>query len=189
MQPRKHRLLRLFGRFGRDRRAVSAVEFALIAPLMVTLYFGCVEISDGVAADRKVSLTAAALANLSAQTTSINASDMTNILNAASAIIAPYNANNLKVTVSCINIASDKSAKVKWSATKNGTARATNSTYTFNSSTSALDLANTQLILAEASYEYTPIVGMVITGAITLSDRMFMSPRITAPDYAGATCS
>jgi Flp pilus assembly protein TadG len=189
MQTRKPRLLRLFGRFGRDRRAVSAVEFALLAPIMITLYFGCVEISDGVAADRKVSLTAAALANLAAQTSSISGSDMTNILDAASAIIAPYDSSKLKVTVSCLNIASDKSAKVKWSETKNGTARAINSTYTFDSSTSALDVANTQLILAEASYDYTPIVGMVITGTITLSDRMFMSPRISTPDYAGTTCS
>ena len=50
-------------------------------------------------------------------------------------------------------------------------------------------MANSQLILAEASYDYTPIVGMVITGTITLSDRMFMSPRISAPDYAGTSCT
>ena len=53
-------------RFGRDRRGASAIEFALIAPLMLGLYIGCVEISDGVAADRKVTLTAGALANLTA---------------------------------------------------------------------------------------------------------------------------
>ena len=189
MQVRKPRLLRMFGRFGRDHRGVSAVEFALLAPVMITLYFGCVEISDGVAADRKVSLTAAALANLAAQTTSISSTDMTNILDAASAIIAPYDASKLKVTVSCLKIDANQVAKVKWSETKNGTKRATNSTYSFDGSTSALDVANTQIILAEASYDYTPIVGMVITGTISLSDRMFMSPRISTPDYAGAACS
>jgi Flp pilus assembly protein TadG len=189
MQRRKPHLLRMFGRFGRDRRGVSAVEFALLAPIMITLYFGCVEISDGVAADRKVSLTSAALANLAAQTTTISSNDMTNMLNAATAIIAPYDATKLKITVSCLNIDANKVAKVKWSETKNGTKRATGSTYSFDSSTSALDVASTQLILAEASYAYTPVVGMVITGTITLSDRMFMAPRITTPDYAGTTCS
>ena len=49
---------RAFRRFGRDRRGVSAVEFAFMAPVMIGLYLGCAEISDGVAADRKVSLTA-----------------------------------------------------------------------------------------------------------------------------------
>jgi Flp pilus assembly protein TadG len=189
MQPRNHRLLRLFGRFGGDRRAVSAVEFALLAPVMITLYLGCVEISDGVAADRKVSLTAAALANLAAQTTTISANDMTNILNAASAIITPYDSTKLKITVSCLSIDANKAATVKWSETRNGTARSIGSGYTFQGATSALDVANTQLILAEASYDYTPIVGTTISGTITLSDRMFMSPRISTPDYAGTTCS
>src|SRR5271169_6520994 len=83
-------------RFGRDRRGVSAVEFAFIAPVMIGLYLGCAEISDGVSADRKVSLTAAALANLTAQATTIATADMGNILDASSAIIAPYSAANLK---------------------------------------------------------------------------------------------
>ena len=80
-------------RFVRDRRGVSAVEFALVAPIMICLYFGCVEVSDAVAGDRKVSLTAAALAILSAQVTTISTSDMTNILNASSCIIQPYDAS------------------------------------------------------------------------------------------------
>ena len=73
-------------RFVRDRRGVSAVEFAILAPVMIALYLGCVEISDGVAVDRKVSLTAAALANLRRNRPDLT-NDMTNILNAASAII------------------------------------------------------------------------------------------------------
>lgn len=189
MQPRNHRLLRLFGRFRGDRRGVSAVEFALLAPVMITLYMGCVEISDGVAADRKVSLTAAALANLAAQTTTISTTGMTNILNATSAIISPYDSSRLRITVSCLNIDGNQVAKVRWSETRNGTRRATGSTYTFDTSTSALDVANTQLILAEASFDYTPVVGTAFAGTITLTDRMFMSPRITTPDYNGTTCS
>ena len=74
-------------RFGRDRRGASAVEFALIAPLMLGLYIGCVEISDGVAADRKVTLTAGALANLTSQVTTMITADMDNIFAASTAIM------------------------------------------------------------------------------------------------------
>src|SRR5476651_2814009 len=93
-----HRWISRF-RFARDQRGVSAVEFALLAPVMIGLYLGCVEISQGVAADRKVSMTAAALANLTAQVTTISSTDMTNILDASSAIIVPYSASLLKMTL------------------------------------------------------------------------------------------
>jgi Flp pilus assembly protein TadG len=177
------------GRFVRDRRGVSAVEFAFVAPLLITLYLGCVEISDGVSADRKVTLTAAALANLSAQVTTITTADMTNILDASAAIIAPYSSGPLTVTLTCLSIDANKNATVKWSATRNGTARAVGSPYTFDSSTSALDVANSQLLLAEAAYAYTPIVGNALTGTLTLSDKMFMSPRISPPTYNGVACT
>ena len=80
------RMQKFFKRLTRDDRGVSAVEFALLAPLMVALYLGCAEISDGIGADRKVSLAASTLANLASQVTSISTTEMTNILNASAAI-------------------------------------------------------------------------------------------------------
>jgi Flp pilus assembly protein TadG len=181
-----HLKSKILRRFARDSRGVSAVEFALLAPVMIALYLGCVEISDGVSADRKVSLTAAALANLGAQVATISSSDMTNILNASSAIIAPYSASKLKSTLSCLKIDSAGAVKVAWSATLNGTARAVGSSVTIPS---ALAVPSTQLLFAEVSYAYTPTVGYTITGTLTLSDQMFMSPRITAPTYGTTTCT
>lgn len=171
-------------RFGRDKRGVSAVEFALIAPLMVGMYLGCVEVSQGIAADRKVSLVAAALANLTAHVSSISSTGMTNILDASSAIISPYDASKLKITISCISIDASKKATVKWSVTRNGTALSGTPTLP-----DALTVASTQLIFAQASYSYTPTVGYTITGSLTLSDQMYMAPRISAPSYAGTSCT
>lgn len=176
-------------RIARDRRGVSAIEFALLAPLMIGLYLGCVEVADGVSVDRKVTMTAGALANLGAQVTSISTTGMTNMFDASTAIISPYSASNLKITITCLAIDANGMAKVGWSATRNGTAYTAGSTYTFNSSNAALAVPNSQLILSEASYAYTPTIGYTITGTLTLSDKMFMSPRISAPSYNGTACS
>lgn len=165
-------------RFAHDQRGVSAVEFALVAPVMIGLYFGCVEISDAVSVDRKVSLAAAALANLSSQVTTISATEMNNIFDATGAIVAPYDVNKIKMTVTCINIDANKNATVKWSATRNGTVKSGNVTLP-----TALQIASSQLILAEASYSYQPTVGYTITGTLNLADKMYMSPRQTAPTY------
>ena len=180
----KQSIIGWFSRFTRDKRGVSAVEFALLAPVMIALYFGTVEISDGVAADRKVSLVAAALANLSAQVTTISTTDMTNILDASSAIVSPFSASNLKMTVTCINIDANKVAKVKWSVTRGGNANSGTITIP-----SALAVANSTLILAEAAYAYTPIVGYTISGTLNLTDKMYMSPRISPPTYGTTTCT
>lgn len=177
----------IFGRIARaarDNRGVSAVEFALLAPVMIGLYFGCAEIADGVGADRKVSLISAALANLTAQVTTISATDMTNIFDASSAIIAPYASSKLKLTVTCIKIDANKVASVKWSATRGGTANSGSATVP-----SALLVANSTLILSEASFAYTPTVGYTISGTLTLADKMFMSPRISPPTYGTTTCT
>ena len=154
---------------------------------MIGLYLGCAEISDGVAADRKVSLISDTLANLGAQVTSISSAQMTNILDASGAIIAPYSASNLQMTLSCIKVDSTGVAKVQWSATRNGTARTAGSVYTFPSGSTALAVNGSWLLLAEVSYAYRPTVGYTISGTLTLSDKMYMAPRISPPSYGDAT--
>ena len=72
-----------FSGFAQDRRGVSAVEFAMLLPLMMTLYLGTVEISQGVGIDRKVTLTTRTVADLASQASSITNTDMTNLLNAS----------------------------------------------------------------------------------------------------------
>jgi len=167
---------RALARFAGDRRGVSAVEFALLAPLMIGLYLGGVEISQGVGIYRKVTLTAGALANLSSQATTISNADMTNILDAGTAIIAPYSTTTLKITVSCLTIDANGKATVSWSDTRNGTARTVGSVVTIPS---ALAVPNSSLVFSEVSYEYQPAVGYVITGSLNLADKMYMSPRLS----------
>ncbi len=157
-----------------DRRGVSAVEFAMLLPVMMTLYLGSVETSQGVAADRKVTLVAHTLADLSTQYTDITNADMTNILNAASAILAPYPAAGLQAVVSELAINAQGVAAVVWSDTLNGTARSVGQVVNIPS---ALAVPNTYLVLSEVQYAYNPTYGYVLTGTLTLSDQMYMRPR------------
>jgi Flp pilus assembly protein TadG len=168
---------RKLGGLARDDRGVSAVEFAMMLPLMLTLYLGAVELSQGVGADRKVTLTARTVADLVSQTASINNADMTNSLNAAAAVMAPYPISNLKVTVSSVQIDSSGKATIVWSDTLNGAARAANSSVTLPT---ALVVPNTWLIWSEVQYSYKPTIGYVVSGTLTLKDQSFMTPRLSA---------
>jgi Flp pilus assembly protein TadG len=163
-------------RFRQDERGVSAVEFAMLLPLMITLYLGTVEISQGVGIDRKVTLTTRTVADLASQVSSINNTDMTNLLNASSSVIAPYDATKLKVTVSLVTIDANGQAKVTWSDTFQGTKRAVGSTVTLPA---ALNVANTSLVWSEVAYTYKPTIGYVVTGTLNLSDQIYMRPRLS----------
>ena len=43
-------------RFVGDRSGSSVVEFALLLPLMMTMYFGSIQVTDAISADRQVTL-------------------------------------------------------------------------------------------------------------------------------------
>jgi Flp pilus assembly protein TadG len=168
-----HKLTR---RFARDDRGVSAVEFAMLLPLMVTLYLGSVEVSQGIAADRKVTMVARAVADLVAQVSTINNSGMNNVLAAASSVMTPYDVSKAKVTVSLIKIDGNGNAKIEWSDSLNGTARAKGSSVSLPS---ALKVPDTSLVWGEASYTYSPVVGYVISGTLNLKDQIYMRPRLS----------
>ena len=171
-----HALSQRLSRFAQDARGVSAVEFAMLLPLMLTLYLGTVEISQGVSIDRKVTLTTRTIADLASQASSIASGDMTNIFTASSSVIQPYDATQLKMTVSQISIDANSKATITWSCTQNGTKHALNSTVTLPS---ALLVPNTSLVWSEVSYSYKPTIGYVVTGTLNLSDQIYMRPRLS----------
>jgi Flp pilus assembly protein TadG len=169
-------IVRRLGRLADDERGVSAVEFAMLLPLMLTLYLGTVEVSQGIAADRKVTLTARTVADLVAQVSSINDTDMTNSLNAAAAVIAPFTTSNLMVTVTSVTIDAAGKATVAWSDALNGSPRAKGSTVTVPT---ALNTPNSSLIWSEVQYTYTPTIGYVVSGTLNLKDQIYMRPRLS----------
>jgi Flp pilus assembly protein TadG len=156
-------------------RGISSVEFALLMPVMMTMFLGTVETSQGVATNRKVELIAHSLADLATQYTNITDADMANILNAGTAIIVPYSSSNLQEVVSEISINAQGVGSVVWSSALSGsTALTVGQTVNVPSSLAA---PNTYLILAQVQYNYNPAYGYVLTGTITLSDQSFMVPR------------
>lgn len=168
------RLARLIADFRHDLRGIAAVEFAMLLPLMLTLYLGGVEVTQAVSADRKVALTARAAADLVAQGDNISDADMSNIMDAAKAVAAPLSPSQLKVVISSIKIDANKKATIEWSDALNAPPRAKNSVVTLPE---GLLIANSWLVWAEVSFAYTPTIGYVITGTMNLSEQIYMRPR------------
>lgn len=185
-------------RFGHKENGVSAVEFAILLPVMLTLYLGGVEVTQAVSADRKVTLIVHSIADLTARTTNVSLTDVQNILAAGTAIASPYNTNNLTMVVSSVLIDATGKATIDWSVPSTSTATARSGDVTGSIPPPLVAACKTapqpcSLIWGEATYTYRPQIGYVITGTLPLGDQIFMRPRQVncvpyRPNPTGTAC-
>lgn len=164
----------------RDERGVSAIEFAMVLPIMVALYVGAVEFSNALTIDRRVTAVASSTADLIAQAEQISSADLADIFEAASSIMVPYPAGLIKIKATSVVADENNDTRVDWSAALHDTPHAKNSTFPLPD---GLTQPFTSVIVAEVSYTYTPPVGEHITGGITLTDTFYLRPRrsLTVP--------
>ncbi|HEY5796284.1 MAG TPA: TadE/TadG family type IV pilus assembly protein [Bosea sp. (in: a-proteobacteria)] len=185
--PKRNRaaLRRLLRQLRRNRRGVAAVEFAMILPVMLAIYFGIVETGQAVMIDRKVTQLTRALVDLSSQTSAVSNTERDNIFDAAQTVMMPYTTVAPKMSIHHIVIDSARVAKVCWSEQRNSTKLARGTTVTLPED---VRLPNTSIMMAQASYDFTPVVGWIIkNGAITIGgDPIYMRPRL---GKAGGTAS
>lgn len=160
------------GLFG-DVSGIAATEFAIIVPVMLVLFFGTNEFASGVAVDRKVTLMARTLSDLTSQNIAVTDAQFTNFFNASRAIMTPYSSTPVNSTISELYVDPNTlAARVQWS--KGAAARSVGSTVTIPS---ALKVGGTYLIFSEVSYAFVPTVGYVLKNSITLSDYSYTRPR------------
>jgi Flp pilus assembly protein TadG len=175
-----------------DSSGVAATEFAVIVPLMLAMFFGTVEFSSGVAVDRKVTLVARALSDLTSQSLSTTSdTELQNIFAASSAILSPYSVTPIQPTISEIYVDASKVAKIQWSKSAtlslvSGAPKAVlkNSTRSKGDVVTippGLQVAGTYLIFSEIDYQYVPAVGYVMNKlGVTLHDVTYTRPRQSA---------
>lgn len=170
-------LRRKAAQFCRDKRGVSAVEFAIIVPFMATIYLGGTALTQGIIVKRKVVMVTHTVGDLVARDNSLTNTEITAVFDAAKAVFAPYAWNGLlKIKVSSIRINAAGTATVGWSDAFQSTARATNSTVTLPA---GLNTPNTTVIWAEVTYDFTPPIGSAFTGGtMTLTDQLYIRPRL-----------
>ena len=176
--------------FGGDERAVAAVEFALIMPFLLALYFGSMEASALFTVDKRVNTISVTLGDLIAQWDpddgTIPAATLTTYFAAATGLITPYSSTGLKQVVSLVFVKSDGTTKVLWSTqTGGGTTRTVGAAYTPLSSTGSNQMTNTVAgggchVAAETSYSYQPLLGQVFKSALNLAHTNYFIPRYGA---------
>jgi Flp pilus assembly protein TadG len=158
-----------------NNSGVAAVEFAMIIPIMAALLIGTNEFSAGVAVDRKVTIMARTLSDLTSQNTDVDDAKLTNFFNAGKAVMTPYPSTPVQGTITELYInPSTLKARVQWS--KGAAARSPGDIVEIPD---ALKMAGTYLIYSEVTYKYVPSVAWFMNkvDGITLTDVSFTRPR------------
>lgn len=162
--------------FALNVRGMVAVEFALIIPVMITIYFGTVETTNAMTASRRVTSVAQTAADLTAQAASVSTADMNDIFAASTAILTPFPTNVVKITVTSVVANASNATTVGWSKAygTGATALTTGNPVTLPA---GLTTANTSVIMVQVVYTYTSPVSTFITGPITMTETAYLKPR------------
>ncbi len=160
-----------------DTRGVSAVEFALVAPILFLFYFASIEISLMLSVDRKVTNVASAVGDLVAQDDLVDADEMEAVFAAAGAIMNAANAEALELRVTNVAMDMDGDIGVTWSYARGFSPLACGSVVAIPD---GLLTPGQSVVLAEARLDYTPPIGDIVTGPVVLRDEFYLRPRRSA---------
>jgi len=166
-------MLKLLARFRRAKDGLAAVEFAMLAPVMVALFLGSIELCDALDCQQKVTGMASTASDLVAQETQITNSDISNVFSAVNSIVYPYPTTGLQIVISSV-VDNNGTAKVAWSDAQNASPRAVGSVVTLPTGVMP---SNGSVILAEVTYPYGSPVSDYITGTINMNETFYGRPR------------
>lgn len=158
---------------------VSAVEFALLLPVMVLIYAGTVDLSRGVETNKKTNRVASIVGDLVSRQVSVDPAQLEDIFKIGATTMAPNNqspAIRISFLVVEKNTATGKlEVKLRWSR---ATAGFTNGSTTLSDLPVNLKQEPQSYIRVEAQYKYIPIISYIIP-PISMEEIYYISPRYT----------
>jgi len=165
-------------RFARDQRGLAAVEFALLAPILILLYCGLGELTLAMMAERQAAHSASVVGDLVAQTPNMDATQMGDIFNVGSSIMKPFPAAPLKLRVSSIKADAQGVPHVVWSQGHGlGAMTVGNTVPGFPAN---LLLAGDSIIEADVSYAFTSPIQQVVAAPLGFGQNFYFKPRRSA---------
>ena len=179
----------LLKRFSKHESGIAAVEFALLAPLMLTLMLGSLEITQSIWADGKVEQATSTIGDLVSRTPAMDDTEFRDLGAAGPLVLRPNPQNDLRFTVTSIiaclkdknNPDSDLEYFVLWSKVWQGdqvSASPYNNDDKFTKQPESLDIADGDtLIVTEGFYNYSPTISRKIGTTWEMGGYAFHQPR------------
>ncbi|MCQ0987176.1 TadE/TadG family type IV pilus assembly protein [Jiella marina] len=166
--------------FAGDRRGISAVEFALVAPFLLILYIAGTDTSLALTINRKVHNCAATINDLVGQSQAYTKAELDGLFAISASVMAPYDQSKVFLRITQVKVDKAGSATVDWTRSRNTmigtTALAAGDTYTLPAGFAGEKDFN--FLVTEAYYSFEPFGGYGLTGPMMMGETNYLSPRL-----------
>lgn len=167
--------------FIRDDRGVSAVEFALIVPLILVLLIGMVDINEALTVYRKMRQISSTVTDLVAQRSEVSPAEVTMTLAGSASLLAPYDTTDLDIVLSVVNV-KPTGQTIAWSRAFQATAEPAGTQPDFPV---PADLAENgvQVVAVRVDYRFDTLSSVLLEGILgrsgyVMQDTMYERPRV-----------
>lgn len=184
-----------------DRRGIAALEFALIAPLLLSMYFVTMEVAQAIEANKKVSRVGSMVADLITQQQAITKSEVDAIMAIGEATVQPYNRSKPSIIVTAIEVTDETTPKVQvvWSRKLvDGVYSVDAAKGTTATLPTALKIKGSFLIRVTSTLGYKPVITwaaenkpalglMAAFDGISMAETYYLRPRMS-PTISCSDC-
>ena len=187
MKPRRSASLEFLKRFGRDGDGLAAVEFAIIAPVLILIYFGLAEFCQAYMAQRRMGHATSQVADIVAQYQTVDAALVDDTFAIGVLVMAPFPTSappaqpapapppqvRLRLRVTAITRGTDGVTRVVWSRGMGMTKRSG-----VVAVPDGLIEKSESIIMSEGSYDFTSPLGQILPGKRTFTHSYWLRPRL-----------
>lgn len=159
-------------RFFRHRGGAAAVEFALIIPTVMLLYYGMVEGTQALLAKRRAGYLTTAVGDLVTQKAQVSEEDVENIFDASTAVLKPFPTEGLAIRVTSISIAADGTPTEVWTRARGTIGEAKLATID-----PELLKQEGAIVRAETIYKFKTPFQRMLPGEFEFKHKMDLRPR------------
>ncbi len=165
--------------FRAAKDGVAAVEFAFIAPLMIALYLGLVEISLIIQADKAVSHATNVAGDLATQVSSMDVDDMEDVFEAtlATLVIKEDKISRVGIEILSFRLLPDGTREEIGNATLGG---GVDTPYDPNDIGERLLTVNSGVVVARIQYDYESVTFRFVDAFTNLDETFVLKPRASS---------